>query len=248
MKNIDNVYDREGFYNEYKKMRDGKINANELIEIPTIKSMLPDLKGKTIIDLGCGNGNMSRYFVENGASKVYALDVSNNMIEEAKLNNNLKEITYLTMPLEELDKIDEKFDIAFSSLAFHYIEDFSKLIKDIYNLLNDKGMLIFSQEHPLNTASILDEQTEKYIEINKKRYYLISDYNNNSKREIIWNNDKVIKYHRNFSLTINTIINKGFNLLQIKESKPNDEIIKIVDKYKYQNDRPYFLFVKAQKI
>ena len=104
-----NIYDKEGFYKEYKDMREGKLNANELLEIPTIKSMLPNIKGKRILDLGCGNGTMSKYFIENGASYLLALDISKNMIEEAKEKNNDKSIKYEVLGMEERSSIKEKF-------------------------------------------------------------------------------------------------------------------------------------------
>ena len=124
MKKIQNAYDEKDFYLKYKKMRDDKINANELLEIPVMKRLLDNLNGKSIIDLGCGNGGMSRYFIESGAQKVLAIDISINMLEEAKSINNLSAITYKNIALENLDSIDEKFDIAYSSLAFHYVKDF----------------------------------------------------------------------------------------------------------------------------
>ena len=45
-----NIYDDEIFFEGYKKIRDNKINANNLFEIPTLFSMLPDLKNKRILD------------------------------------------------------------------------------------------------------------------------------------------------------------------------------------------------------
>ena len=242
-----NIYDNSSFYNEYKEMRERNINANELIEIPIMKTMLPDLKGKRILDLGCGNGSMSKYFIENGANYVLALDISNNMIEEAKEKNSDKNIAYQVLGMEKLSTINDKFDLVFSSLAFHYIEDFNKLIKDINNLLNNKGILLFSQEHPTVLAPILELGMEKRIEKNNSRYYLLNNYNENGKREFLWNNCAVVKYHRNFECIINTLIKNNFNLLQIKESMASKEAIELVDKYKYQKDRPYFLFMKAQK-
>lgn len=247
MENIENTYDKDEFYLEYKKMRDTKLNANELLEIPVMKSLLDNLSNKSIIDLGCGNGCMSRYFIESGAKKVLGLDISNNMLNEAKEINALDNITYQNLPLENLDAIDQKFDIAYSSLAFHYIEDFEKLIKDIYNLLNDDGILLFSQEHPLVTAPIINPELGKYLTKDDKRYYYLSDYNNISKRDKLWNDTIVKKYHRNFSITINTLIKQGFEILEIQESQPNKKAIELIEKYKYQIDRPYFLFIKAIK-
>ena len=92
MKKAQNIYDNEKFYSEYRTMRETSLNANELIEIPTMKKMLPQIKGKRILDLGCGNGNMSAYFIENGAQEVVAIDISVNMINEAKEKNNSSKI------------------------------------------------------------------------------------------------------------------------------------------------------------
>ena len=247
MKKPQNIYDNSSFYKEYRTMREQELNANVLIEIPTIKSMLPDLKGKRILDLGCGNGTMSKYFIDNGAEYVLALDISKNMIEEAKEKNNSDKITYDVLGMEEISKINDKFDMVFSSLAFHYIEDFDKLINDISNLLNKNGILLFSQEHPNATAPVLELGMKNRVEINNKRYYLVSDYNNNGVRQFLWNGESVTKYHRTFSVTINTLIKHNLNLLEIKESHANEEVIKLVDKYKYQNNRPFFLFVKSIK-
>lgn len=247
MKKPQNIYDNSTFYNEYKEMREGQINANELIEIPIMKAMLPDLKGKKILDLGCGNGSMSKYFIEKGASYVLALDISQNMINEAKEKNSAKNIDYDVLGMEEISTINEKFDIVFSSLAFHYIEDFNKLTNDINNLLNENGMLIFSQEHPTALAPILELGMKNRIEINNNLYYLLNNYNENGKREFLWNECAVVKYHRNFECIINTLIKNNFNILELKESTASKKAIELVEKYKHQKDRPYFLFVKAQK-
>ena len=55
------------------------------------------------------------------------------------------------------------------------------------------------------------------------------------------------KFHRNFSNIINVLIENGFTIVEVKESIVTPEVIKQVDKYKYQLDRPYFLFIKAKK-
>ena len=241
-----NIYDDSKFFNEYQTMRESNINDNELIEIPTMKKMLPNLKDKTILDLGCGAGYMSRYFVENGASKVVACDISQNMIDLAS-KEDCKNIDYKVLPMEDISSINEKFDIVFSSLAFHYIKDFDKLISDISKLLKPNGMLVFSQENPVATAIIHPQTKQKYVEIDEKRYYLLSDYNNVGKRIIDWCDSEVIKYHRNFETIVNTLIKNNFEIKEIKEPSANEDAIKLMPKLKYQNDRPYFLFVKAIK-
>lgn len=133
MKKAQNIYDNENFFKDYSTMRDNKVNANELIEIPTMKALLPNLKDKAILDLGCGAGGMAKYFIEQGAKYVLGLDISENMIHLAQNSISANNVEFKVMGMEELSSLNKKFDIVFSSLAFHYIKDFNKLINDIGN-------------------------------------------------------------------------------------------------------------------
>lgn len=245
-----NIYDNKDFYHEYDKMRNEKkgYNANDLIEIPNFRKLVPDVKNKKILDLGCGYGENCKYYKEQGALQVLGLDISKHMIDMANKYNKLDDIEYKVMPMEEISKLKEEFDIVLSSLAFHYIKDYKKLIKDIYNILTQDGYLIFSQEHPLVTSTILSKNlTTNHQIIDDKWYLLLSDYNRVGLREKTWNNQIVEKYHRNFSEIINTLIETGFKIDTILEPTPNKEMIEKVPKYIYQYDRPYFLFVKVHK-
>lgn len=245
---MENVYDDEKFFQSYQGMRSEEVNANNLIENPIIKKMMPDLKGKSILDLGCGDGNMDKYFVQKGAKNVYAIDISKNMIDTAKTQNFDEKIVYEVRKMEEISAIKQKFDIIYSSLAFHYVEDFDKMIDDITNLLNKNGILLFSQENPLLTAIVYNtEEQVKYIYIDGKRYYLLSDYQNEGKREKVWNDTVVTKYHRTFAHIVNCLIKLNFKLLEIKDSFADKKALKLKEKYKHENDRPMFLFVKAEK-
>ena len=59
-----NVYDNKTFFELYKNMRGEKVNRNNLIENPIMKSLLPDLNGKCVLDLGCGDGKFDRFLIE----------------------------------------------------------------------------------------------------------------------------------------------------------------------------------------
>ncbi len=247
MKKPQNIYDNQVFFDEYNAMRNQEANANNLIEIPIIKSMLPELIGKDILDIGCGAGGMSRYFAEKGAKSVLALDISENMLNEARRLTPQNNVTYQNLAMEDLSSLKGQFDIVFSSLAFHYVEDFEKLCQDIAGLLRKGGQLIFSQEHPITTAPIFDSPRKAYLELDGRRYFIYSDYNNNSKRVVEWNHSNVEKYHRNFEVIVNALINAGLSIVELKESTASKDAIEKVEKYKYQKDRPYYLFIKAVK-
>ena len=245
-----NVYDNETFSKEYDKMRNENkgMSANDVIEIPIFRSLLPNLENKKILDLGCGYGENELYFVKKGAKYVMGIDISKHMIDIANKTNKLENIDYEVMAMEDISNINNKFDIVVSSLAFHYVKDFDKLLSDINNLLNDGGYLIFSQEHPIADCIILDDKIySNHIKIGDKKYALVADYNREGLRVHHWNGCDVNKYFRNFSTIINGLIKNGFIIDEINECKPNEDMINKNPKYINQYDYPYYLFVKSHK-
>lgn len=242
-----NIYDNDEFFNSYQNDRK-KISANDLIEIPILFDLIGDVSDLSILDLGCGTGGHDRKLVELGASRVLGIDLSNNMINEAKKLTDSKKIEYRIMSMNDIDNINEKFDLVISSLAIHYIEDYDLLCKNVYNLLKKDGRFIFSCGHPMDSCALLDDYSNNYVEIKGKKYYLISDYNNEGKRVSNWHVNGVETYHRNVSHLINGLIDAGFIIEHVTESYATDDIIKIKPKYKDQKDHSYFIFFKCKKI
>lgn len=247
----ENIYDNQVFFDNYIEMRNDKnnISANEVVEMPAIYAELPNLTGKKVLDLGCGSGNNCRKAIQLGASYVLGIDVSQNMINLANKVNHDEHINYQVLAMEDLDQLADNFDIIISSLAFHYVEDYDKLLKDIYRLLNNGGQLIFSQEHPLSTGTILTEATnfKSKIKLGDKEYKIVSDYNRNGPRVVNWLDGTYTKYHRNMSTLINGLINNKYKILKIVEPVATDENVKKNPKYLNQLNMPYFIIIIAEK-
>ena len=210
-----NIYDNETFFEGYKRIRDNAANANNLFEIPALFSMLPDLRDKRVIDLGCGFGEHCLEYVQRGAARVVGIDISEKMLEVAKQENSHPNITYLQMPMEDISQLEGKFDVAISSLALHYVEDFENLVKEVYALLDEDGIFVFSQENPVNTCF---SSGDRWTRDDKgcKLYANLSNYNVEGERESRWFVDGVKKYHRTFSTIVNTLVKTGFVIEKMK--------------------------------
>jgi len=241
-----NIYDNEIFFEGYKKIRENEANANNLFEMPALFSMLPELKGKKILDLGCGFGEHCKRFVECGAEKVVGVDISEKMLEVAMQENNDQRITYLNMPMEDISKLHEQFDVVISSLAFHYVEDFEALIRNIYQMLNEDGVFVFSQENPLCTCHSGGNRWTKDKNGNKL-YLNLADYGVEGERESVWFVDNVKKYHRTFSTIINTLVEAGFSIEKMIEPLPSNELLEKYPDYKDLFHKPDFLLIKGRK-
>ena len=241
-----NIYDNEEFFEGYKKLRERKVNANNLFEIPVLSSMLPDLKGKRILDLGCGFGEHCVEYVHKGAERVVGVDISEKMLEVARKENSDPKIEYFNMPMEDIGKLTEKFDVAISSLAFHYVENFGAVVSDIYRLLNDGGVFVFSQENPINTCHSGGDRWTR-DENGHKLYMNLKNYSVEGKRESTWFVDNVVKYHRRFSTVVNNLADAGFIIEKMEEPLPNDEILEKYPEYADLFHKPDFLIVRARK-
>ncbi len=57
-----NIYDDPSFFDGYQKLRQNPSAANDLVEKPALFSLLPDVAGKAVVDLGCGYGENCRNF------------------------------------------------------------------------------------------------------------------------------------------------------------------------------------------
>src|SRR5262245_66101336 len=55
-----------------------------LVEAPTLFAIAGDVRGKSILDLPCGDGTYSRAFARRGAASVLGVDLSGSMIERAR--------------------------------------------------------------------------------------------------------------------------------------------------------------------
>ena len=241
-----NIYDNKEFFDGYQSKRNN-LSANELIEIPQLFELIGNVENLSILDLGCATGGYDRKLINMGAKKAIGIDLPNNMINEAIKNNNSDKIEYKVMSMDDIDKLDEKFDMVVSSLAIHYVPDYDGLCKRIYHLLNDGGRFIFSCGQPMDSCAILNDYSENFVIINDKKYFLISDYNNEGKRVSHWFVDGVETYHRNMSHLVNGLIDAGFKLEHMTESYASEEAIKLKPKYIEQNDHSYYVYFKCKK-
>lgn len=242
-----NIFDNETFFSGYKALRDSDCNANDLIEQPAMRKLLPELNGKSVLDLGCGYGHNCIDFVNRGADKVIGIDISEKMLSVAKEESANAKIEYRNMSMTDISNLNEKFDFIYSSLAFHYVEDFDTFAKDMYSVLNAGGQLLFSQEHPIITSTVDGAGHFNKNETGEKVSYTFSNYNQPGERRIHWYVDGVVKYHRTFSNIINALAKAGFVIEEVSEPIPEEWVIKKVPAWIKEYIKPNFLIIKARK-
>lgn len=243
-----NIFDNQNFFDGYRELRNQDTCMNDLLEQPAMEKMLPDLKGKIVLDIGCGYGHNCLDFIKRGAKKVIGIDISEKMLDVAKKESANPDIEYRQMNMDEISSLNTKFDLVYSSLAIHYAEDFKKLMSDIFGLLNNNGILLYSQEHPIMTATIDENMRHFNFDENGNRVsFTFSDYNRSGVRKAHWFGEELIKYHRPMGEILTGIAHSGFTITDVVEPLPEPWAVEkspdVVREYIKSN----FLIIKAVK-
>ena len=238
-----NIYDDPEFFTGYAGLDRSVHGLDAMPEWPALRALLPDPKGLNIVDLGCGYGWFCRWAARHGAAGVLGLDVSERMLERARSFPTDARITYARADLEQLDLPAGAFDLAYSSLAFHYVADVSRLFRSIRAALAPGGHLVFSTEHPIYMAS---RKAGWIVDAEGRRTWPVDSYQIEGRRITDWLAPGVVKYHRTLGTTLNALIAQGFAVRHVEDWGPTDAQVAARPELAEECDRPTFLLVAAQ--
>ncbi|MFO0294804.1 MAG: class I SAM-dependent methyltransferase, partial [Rhodospirillales bacterium] len=214
-----NVYDDPKFFAGYAALPRSASGLDGAPEWPALRAMLPDLGGRAILDLGCGYGWFACFAARAGAARVLALDASARMLARAVEINAHPAIEYRQADLETVTFVPAAFDLAYSSLAFHYVSDLAGLLARVRCALRPGGALVFSVEHPIYSAPSAPAWREGD---DGRRFWPLDRYLVEGPREVAWLGARVAKQHRLMSTTLNALAGAGFALGHVEEWRPTD--------------------------
>jgi SAM-dependent methyltransferase len=239
-----NIYDDPVFFARYGQLGRSVEGLAGAAEWPALRALLPDLRGLKIVDLGCGAGWFCRWAREQGVTQILGIDISKKMIERAEANTTDSAITYIRADLEQLDLPQAAFDLAYSSLALHYVEKLEPLFLTVHRALVPGASFVFSIEHPIYMAPT---RPGWILNADGYRTWPVDSYQIEGKRITNWLADGVVKYHRTMGTTLNLLIRQGFTIRHVEEWGPSDAQIAAKLDLAAERERPMFLLIAARR-
>lgn len=210
---------------------------NAYYERPATLSLLPEVRGKRVLDAACGPGIYSEWLLAHGA-EVVAVDVSPKMIALAKRRLGDKaDVRHadLRKPLTFLE--NESFDVVLSPLTMEYIEDWYSTFREFHRVLRPGGYFVLSVSHPFFDYTYF--KSNKYFETE-----MVGS---------VWRGFKDVRVHmpsfrRSLEATLNPLMDAGFRLERVLEPRPTEQF-KQADPEGYEEllKQPSFLCIGARK-
>lgn len=207
---IYNLYGNE-FVEKDEKNRDKKRISSLVL------SYFKNVRGKKILDAGCGTGRECEILAKRGA-KVFGIDVSEFMLKVAKKRCKDLGVKFFQRDMEKTGFCDESFDFVLAILSIQYKRNIKKVFREFWRILKNGGKILVVVPHPV----------KKMIEYSKNYF----------DRGLHWENHGKIKYF-NYYWTLEDYFNAILPLFRVEEVK---EIGSFEEK-----SYPHFLMIMAEK-
>ena len=141
---------------------------------------LPGLVGRTILDIGCGIGRLTKPLSEKAAS-VTGIDISDVMLEKARLSVTDANVSFVKASASSLPFGDQEFDVVLAVFVLQHILDdalFESALREILRVLKQGGSILIVdgigsvKDRIPNSPTVIRTLAE--YDVLKKRCTLIS--------------------------------------------------------------------------
>ena len=206
-----------------------------------------ELQGMShVLDVGCGDGQVSRLVKKLGASFVAGVDPTWNQVTVASQRGGGLHVS--KAGADGLPFFDETFDAVVACLVFEHIQDVDTAISEVARVLKPGGRFCFFLNHPLlqtRGSGWIDDQIldppEQYLRIGA---YLIEQESNEEVEKDIF----IPFIHRPLSRYINALIANGLYVQRMLEPAPPPGFLARAAEYEDASTIPRLLYLRAVKL
>jgi ubiquinone/menaquinone biosynthesis C-methylase UbiE len=210
---------------------------NALLERPSTKKLVGDVKGLDVIDMGCGSGIYANWLIEQSASRLTCVDASPQMVALVaeryghRVNAYVQDIS-LGLPNEP----DASADVIICPLVLHYIEELAPVFAEVQRVLKPGGCMVFSTHHPF--ADFDASLTGNYFE----RERITQQW------DTVGTPVTVQFYRRSLTEIAQSITASGLSITAIREGEVNEKAKQISNTtYQHLTTHPNFIFFRCEK-
>jgi SAM-dependent methyltransferase len=214
------------------------LTFNEVFK-PLLVSRIQNLRPSSILEVGAGTGHISNELFKLGFS-VTAIEPSMGMYKVAQDVLSSTDVSLVNCTSFELE-LDAYYEVAFSHLVAHVVDDLSSFFESIGQHLEKNGHFIFSIPHPCfynEYKGFFGDEYNYMVPMIKNVSFTITKDSQN----II---SGVPYHHRPLSEYFNKLVESGFAIDGFDETYPDDDI---QEKYGAKWETPRYCVFTCKKL
>lgn len=199
---------------------------------PALEQQLPDVAGKQVLDLGCGEGRYSRILKSKGAF-VTGVDPVRRFLDRASQLD--PDSTYVEAFAESLPLKTDQFDVVLSYLSLIDIPDLEQAADEIRRVVKPSGRVV------IVTISNLASTTDSWVKDTEgnKLYRKVDRYMEHFALDLEWRNIRVKNFHRPLSYVLSLFFERGFLMERFLEPLPAKQDRNFQEEFRVPNFQIY---------
>ncbi len=214
-----------------KQGDEGDLWHRALIDPPLLR-LAGEVSGMHVLDLGCGNGYLSRRFARQGAM-VTAVDANAPLIERVRTREAQESlgITYHVADAAHLEMLENGIvDLVICNMALMDIENAAEAIQEVSRVLRPRGRFVASISHPCFDKVNTSGWAIEYIYPTTTIWRKMSRYREIAVDDLPWlrvpgNVVNTRAYHRPLSWYFRTLRASGLVVAALEEPEPTEELL-----------------------
>ena len=185
--------------------------------------LLGDVRGRRILELGCGGGQCAIAFARQGAH-VAGIDLSDAQLAFARDLAAQEQVTVAFMQgtVEDLSAFAAASqDILFSAYAFQYVADMPRCLAECARVLRAGGRLVFSLDHPFRDCFFDAEDDDMAV-------FPVRSYFDPAPMHWHWSgaaNLAMTSHHHTIAAWVEMLATAGLHLRRLLEPAPPADLL-----------------------
>jgi ubiquinone/menaquinone biosynthesis C-methylase UbiE len=220
------------------------------IIIPSLLDLLGEIEGRAVLDVGCGNGHLSRQLatISGRNVRVLGIDASAAMIRIARERSRdfVDCLTFEQADAGDLADVPaDSFDVALCNMALMDIQDYGQAISEVARTLEPGGAFLFSILHPCFFTPLsgwLLNESQEVVGWRVDGYHSRLVGRQAVKSRMV---SQTYYFHRTLEDYSSALRDNGFVITDIREPVPPDECIEMRPARRHQLRRGGFLVVRS---